>query len=78
LTHYTLPNLLTREPLVPEFLQHAASPAALCEAVGSLLDDTERRIEIEESFSALRQDLKRGADERAAAAVLKIAAERKR
>lgn len=77
LTHFTLPNLLTPEPLVPEFLQHAASPVALCDAVGGLLDDAERRSDIEQTFLALKQELKRGADERAAAAVLQIAVERK-
>ena len=33
LTHVTLPNLLTEEPLIPEFLQHDAQPDPIADAV---------------------------------------------
>ena len=42
LTHYTLPNLLTEEPLVPEFMQRDALPGPIATAVVDLLD-LERR-----------------------------------
>ena len=73
--YVTLPNLLTNEPYVPEFLQKAASAEALADAVAELLEDKGRRDEIEESFGKLRNELRRGADARAAAAVLALAAE---
>jgi len=44
-TYVTLPNLVLDEPLVPELLQEAATPAALAEAVLALLDDPARQRE---------------------------------
>ena len=72
--HFTMPNLLTPAPLVPEFLQHQARSDLLADAVGALLDDEPRRRAIEASFGELRGRLGLGADERAAAAVLDMAA----
>lgn len=71
--HFTMPNLLTDKPLVPEFLQHEATPDALSSAVMALLDDPARRHAIETSFAALRGRLGLGADERAAEAVIEMA-----
>ena len=73
LEHYTLPNLLTEEPLVPEFMQYAAQPADIAAAVKSLLDDPERRALISERFARLREELALDADQRAADAVLRLA-----
>lgn len=73
--HFTMPNLLTEEPLVPEFLQDAATPDALAAALLDLLDDTDRRQRIEATFSELRTRLALGADGRAAAAVQALAEE---
>lgn len=39
LPHFTLVNLLLDKPAVPEFLQHAATPNALADAVAPLLTD---------------------------------------
>jgi lipid-A-disaccharide synthase len=72
--YFTLPNLLTDEPLVPEFLQAEAAPDALAKAVTDLLNDGDRRRFIADEFRSLRTELARGADERAAAAVLSLAA----
>ena len=73
LTHYTLPNLLTEEPLVPEFMQHDAQPAAIANAVIELLDDPQRRQFISERFDRLRTELALDSDQHAAAAVLELA-----
>ena len=70
LTHYTLPNLLTEDPLVPEFMQHDARPAAIANAVIVLLDDPQRRQFISERFDRLRTELALDSDQHAAAAVL--------
>lgn len=74
--YFTLPNLLTEEPLVPEFLQGAANPRALAEAVHSLLNDPAKRARISDRFSRLRLALAQGADKLAARAVLDLARER--
>ena len=71
--YITLPNLLTGQPLVPEFVQAAATPEALAGAVAGLLDDLPRRQEISACFASLRETLARNADQRAAAAVLEVA-----
>jgi len=72
----TLPNLLTPEPLVPEFLQGAATPEALANAVSALMDDPGRRAAIADEFAKLRAGLAQGADKRAAEAVLDLASGR--
>ena len=71
--YITLPNLLTEEPLVPEFIQRDATPQALAAAVSALLDDPERREGIRHRFRSLRDMLAKDADERAAASVLDVA-----
>jgi len=68
--HFTLPNQLTAERLVPEFLQGQVSAAVLSGAMASLLDDDDRRIAIEHTFASLRDQLARGASEQAATAVI--------
>jgi len=73
LTHYTLPNLLTEEPLVPEFIQQDAEPSAIAAAVQSLLDDPERRQFISDRFAKLRGELALNADQRAAESVIELA-----
>ena len=70
---FTLPNLLTEEPLVPEFLQAEATPRALATAVTKLLDDPDRRAMISRRFEDLRGELALDADYRAAEAVYELA-----
>ena len=71
--YFAMPNLLTDEPMVPEFLQDDATPEALSAAVAELLNDPERRAVIESRFVALRAELTRGAQQRAAKAILDLA-----
>ena len=70
---FTMPNVLTEKPLIPEFIQENAQPEAMAEAVAALLDDPARREAIARRFVKLRQDLALGADERAAEAVIELA-----
>ena len=65
-----LPNILSGESVVPELLQYAATPEALSSAVIELLNDKEKRKNIEQQFSRMATDLKQGAADRAAAAIL--------
>ena len=71
--HFTMPNLLTDKPLVPEYLQYEATSENLADAVGELLADPDRRAGIERHFANLRRSLGLGADERAAEAVIAMA-----
>jgi lipid-A-disaccharide synthase len=72
LEHYTLPNLLTETPLVPEFIQGDATPEALAEAVDQLLASPEQAAAVREGFATLRTELALDADQRAADAVLSL------
>ena len=69
----SLPNLLTEEPLVPEFIQQDATPENLAESVSDLLSDPEKRAMIAGEFQSLRTALACDADQRAASAVIEIA-----
>ncbi len=73
LDYYTLPNLLTDAPLVPEFMQKKAEPSAIARAVTAMLDDPERRRMIQREFAKLRTKLALNADQRAADAVIELA-----
>ncbi|NNC76876.1 MAG: lipid-A-disaccharide synthase [Woeseiaceae bacterium] len=70
---FTLPNLLTKVPYIPEFIQENATPQALAEATVELLRNTDRRSEIERRFAKLRSELAMDANQRAAEAVLDLA-----
>jgi lipid-A-disaccharide synthase len=71
--YVSLPNLLTEEPLVPEFIQGEATAANLSQAVVELLEHPERCAAIRVAFDSLRSDLARDADAHAAAAVIETA-----
>jgi lipid-A-disaccharide synthase len=73
MAHYTLPNLLAGEALVPEFMQGDARPGAIAAAVLEFLDDPDRRHDVAERFDRLRRELALDADQRAAAAVIELA-----
>ena len=73
LTHVTLPNLMTKEPLVPEFIQGAAQPEAIAAAVVQLLNDPERRRFISDEFAKLKAELALNTDQRAADVVIGLA-----
>jgi len=73
MTHFTLPNLLTETPLIPEFMQDAAQPDAIAEEVIDLLDSPDRRRIIADRFARLRTELAQNTDQRAADAVIELA-----
>lgn len=65
-----LPNILAGRELVPELLQHDATPDALAAALAGQLETGARRTELLDEFARLHGQLRRGADDRAADAVL--------
>ncbi|MEM1173487.1 MAG: lipid-A-disaccharide synthase [Pseudomonadota bacterium] len=74
LDYVTLPNNLTEQALIPEFLQEAATPDAVATEAAALLADAPRRAEIRDRFVKLRQAMALDADERAADAVVRMIA----
>lgn len=70
LKHFSLPNLLTETPFVPEFVQGEVTGEALAEALRPMLRQGEERSAMLRAFSLVRDTLAVDADERAAAAVI--------
>ena len=75
LQQFTLPNLLTGEPLIPEFMQKNARPEAIANEVLALLQDPDRCAGIRRRFAKLRDELALDANERAADALIRLAAQ---
>lgn len=71
-THFTLPNLLTETPLIPEFMQSKAEPGPIAAAVIELLGDPDQRQMISSRFAKLRDELALNTDQRAADAVIEL------
>jgi lipid-A-disaccharide synthase len=67
-----LPNILCGEFVVPEFLQEAASPQALAQAVLDWLDAPERIRALQQRFFALHQTLRRNTAQLATDAIEKV------
>lgn len=67
-----MPNLLAGEAVMPEFIQHAATPANLARATLELLTDPARRAWVKERLKSVIVALGGpGASQRAAAAILR-------
>jgi len=73
ISRYTMPNLLTATPQIPEYMQEEARPDLIAAEVLALLADPRRRRAISETFAKLQSELALGADERAAEAVAEVA-----
>ena len=67
-----LPNILAREFLVPEYLQHAATPEALADAVWAQLDDPALRERLAARFLDMHHSLLRNSAQESARAVLGV------
>jgi lipid-A-disaccharide synthase len=67
-----LPNILAREFVVPEFLQHAATPQALADAVWFQLTDENNRAKLTERFTGMHHSLLRDSAGESARAVLQV------
>ncbi|HEY5646252.1 MAG TPA: lipid-A-disaccharide synthase, partial [Pseudomonadales bacterium] len=68
--YVALPNILQGAELVPELLQHEATPEALAENLVAQLDKRAGDVEYLRSFESLHASLRQGADDRAAETVL--------
>jgi lipid-A-disaccharide synthase len=67
-----LPNILCRDFVVPELLQHDCHPQALADALGAQLDDTAGAERLAARFTDLHLLLKRDTARRAADAIAQI------
>jgi len=67
-----LPNILARETLVPELIQHAATAETLAEAMWKQLSDTPHRLQLVQRFTDMHYSLLRNSAQEGAAAVLKV------
>jgi lipid-A-disaccharide synthase len=67
-----LPNILSREFVVPEFLQDQATPTALADAIGRWLDSPERIAALQQRFEILHTELMRDTSRLATDAIEKI------
>lgn len=64
-----LPNLLCRQPMIPELVQSDLSGAALAEQVQAWLDNPQRVAALRDDFTRVHEQLRGGASEKAAEAV---------
>jgi lipid-A-disaccharide synthase len=67
-----LPNILAQEFLVPEFLQDAATPQALGDALWKQLEDTSYRAQLHQRFIEMHHTLLRDTAKESAQAVLNL------
>ena len=72
-SYMALPNLLAGRALVPEFFQDDVTPAALGSALLRELDDPARTAALVAEFRSMHRQLRCGAAERAANAILECA-----
>lgn len=72
-----LPNILAREFVVPEYLQHAATPQALADAVWRQLNDPAGSELLARRFTDMHHSLLRNSAEASADAVLRVIGKRK-
>ncbi|WP_414674429.1 lipid-A-disaccharide synthase [Massilia sp. UBA6681] len=72
-----LPNILAREFVVPEYLQHAATPQALADAVWRQLDDPAGSEALARRFTDMHHSLLRNSAEASADAVLRVIGRKK-
>jgi len=68
----SLPNLLAGETLVPEFIQHEATPENLGRAVLEYFENPDKAENIYEHFNDIHQSLKQDASHKAADAILQL------
>ena len=76
LTSVSLPNLLAQKKLVPELIQHDATAEQISRKLLGMLGDKHKQESLQAEFTAIHQQLRCNAGERAARAVLGVIAER--
>jgi lipid-A-disaccharide synthase len=70
----SLPNLLAGREVVPEIIQEQATADNLANALNERLEDEKVIHQLQETFLFIHKQLKRGADEQAALAIMNLLA----
>lgn len=71
--YFSLPNLLARQALVPEYVQEQVNPATLFAALARQREDRGERERLREEYQRIHERLAQNADRQAAEAVLEMA-----
>jgi lipid-A-disaccharide synthase len=72
-THYALPNLLAGKSLVPELIQHNATPEKIGKAVLDYFRHPEKVAILHQEFEMIHNTLRKNASLQAAKAVIQLA-----
>lgn len=72
-SHYALPNLLAGKPLVPELIQHNATPEKIGKAVLDYFRHPEKMAFLQQEFEEIHKTLRKNASHQAAEAVIQLA-----
>jgi lipid-A-disaccharide synthase len=75
--HFSLPNLLAGETLVPELFQQEVTPGRLALALREAVVDTTHRAQLQQRFRALHLQLRQGGAARAALVLVELLAARR-
>jgi lipid-A-disaccharide synthase len=70
--YVAMANLLSGEPLAPEFIQHECRPELLGGALLGFLDDPERMAAVKSRYHQIHQEMQRDSSRRAAEAVVSL------
>lgn len=70
--YVAMANLLAGEALAPEFIQHAATPGALADALSELIESPARIKQIQQRYQQLHRQLQQDSSRKAAEAVLSL------
>ena len=74
LTHIGLPNILAQKRIVPELIQHDATPEIICKHTLEMLNNFETRARVKSDLREVRLSLgEPGASEKTARLVIEIA-----
>jgi lipid-A-disaccharide synthase len=72
-SHYALPNLLAGKALVPELIQHNATPEKIGKAVLDYFRHPGKVANLQQEFEAIHNTLRKNASQQAADAVIQLA-----
>ncbi len=72
--HFSQPNLLAGNELVPEFFQEKATPGNLADSLATWFEQPEQVARVQREFLRIHETLRRGGAERAAAEIAELLA----
>ena len=70
--YIAMANLVAGEQIAPEFIQHQATPDALCDALFGFLDSPERVAAVQKVCVRVHQELQQDSSRRAADAIVRL------